>query len=148
LQLEHGSSRRYPDVVLPLALAQQRNAAQALARRAGVSTVDARTATTWAADAQRSLFLCDVRTAEEFASGTLCGAQHTPGGQLIQSTDLYVGVRHARLVLVDSDGIRAPIVASWLRQLGHDAYVLEGGIDSGFALDSAHPVAGPSLPSI
>ncbi|HEX8544920.1 MAG TPA: rhodanese-like domain-containing protein, partial [Pseudomonas sp.] len=148
LQLEHGSSRRYPDAVSPLALEKQRNAAQALARRAGVSTVSAETAATWAADAQRSLFLCDVRTAEEFAAGTLRGAQHTPGGQLIQSTDLYVGVRHARLALVDSDGIRAPIVASWLRQLGHDAYVLEGGIDSGFALDAAPLVAGPSLPTI
>jgi len=148
LQLEHGSSRRYPDAVSPLALDKQRNAAQALARRAGVSTVSAEAAASWAADAQRSLFLCDVRTAEEFAAGTLRGAQHTPGGQLIQSTDLYVGVRHARLVLVDSDGIRAPIVASWLRQLGHDAYVLEGGIDSGFALDAARLVSGPSLPII
>ncbi|MDP0941537.1 rhodanese-like domain-containing protein, partial [Klebsiella quasipneumoniae] len=71
----------------------------------------------WADDAQRSLFLCDVRTAEEFALGRLPGAQHTPGGQLIQSTDLYIGVRQARIVLVDSDGVRAPIVASWLRQL-------------------------------
>lgn len=148
LQLEHGSSRRYPDAVSPLAQEKQRQAAQALAERAGVKTVNAQVVADWAADARRSLFLCDVRTAEEFAAGTLRGAQHTPGGQLIQSTDLYVGVRHARLVLMDCDGIRAPIVASWLRQLGHDAYVLEGGIDSGFAVEASPVFAGPSLPTI
>jgi rhodanese-related sulfurtransferase len=31
-------------------------------------------------------------------------------------------------VLVDDDGVRAPMTAQWLRQLGHEACVLEGGI--------------------
>ena len=51
-----------------------------------------------------------------------------PGGQLIQATDQYVAVRGARLVLIDDDGVRAPAVASWLRQMGWDACVLEGGV--------------------
>ena len=144
-QLEHGSTRRYADQVSS-DLAQQRQAAQRLAERAGVASVSADQVRQWADDAQRSLFLCDVRTAEEFALGTLPGAQHTPGGQLIQSTDLYIGVRQARIVLVDSDGVRAPIVASWLRQLGHEAYVLNGGIDSGLALPVLQPVAYEPLP--
>lgn len=146
-KLEHGSTRRYAEQVSS-DMARQRQAAEQLAERAGVVSVSADQVRQWAGDAQRSLFLCDVRTAEEFAAGSLPGAQHTPGGQLIQSTDLYVGVRQARIVLVDSDGVRAPIVASWLRQLGHEPYVLNGGIDSGLALPVLQPVAYEPLPLI
>jgi len=148
LPLEHGSTRRYPDSVSSDALAEHRINAQQLAERAGVKTVDAAQVQAWADDLQRSLFLCDVRTAEEFAAGSLPGAQHTPGGQLVQSTDLYIGVRQARVVLVDADGIRAPIVASWLKQLGHDAYVLADGVNSGLALAPAVAALAPTLTTI
>ncbi|MDB6052357.1 MAG: rhodanese domain protein/cystathionine beta-lyase [Pseudomonas sp.] len=148
LPLEHGSTRRYPDSVSSFALAEQRASAQQLAERAGVKTVDAAHVQAWADDPQRSLFLCDVRTAEEFAAGSLPGAQHTPGGQLVQSTDLYIGVRQARVVLIDADGIRAPIVASWLKQLGHDAYVLKDGVDSGLALAPVCAAQPPGLATI
>lgn len=144
-QLEHGSTRRYADDVSSKALAQQRLAAQKLAEQAGAKTVLAAQVEQWAADVTRSLFLCDVRTAEEFAAGSLPGAQHTPGGQLIQSTDLYIGVRQARLVLIDSDGVRAPIVASWLRQLGHEAYVLAGGGEQWLGVAR---VSGTCIPSV
>ncbi|UZE09402.1 cystathionine beta-lyase [Pseudomonas sp. B21-053] len=147
-QLEHGSTRRYADEVSSAALPGQRLAAAQLADKAGVKTVGAAQVEQWAKENGRSLFLCDVRTAEEFAAGTLPGAQHTPGGQLIQSTDLYVGVRKARLVLIDSDGVRAPIVASWLRQLGHEAYVLEGGVGSALVLPALEAVAPEALPTI
>jgi len=148
LQLEHGSTRRYADEVSSGPLPDQRLAAAQLAARAGVTNVKSAQVEQWAREAGRSLFLCDVRTAEEFAAGSLPGAQHTPGGQLIQSTDLYVGVRRARLVLIDSDGVRAPIVASWLRQLGHEAYVLDGGVSSGLALPSVEVSAANVLPTI
>lgn len=148
LPLEHGSTRRYSDSVSVNTLAQQRINAQKLADRAGVKIVDAAQVQAWADDGQRSLFLCDVRTAQEFAAGSLPGAQHTPGGQLIQSTDLFVGVRQARLVLVDADGVRAPIVASWLKQLGHDAYVLAQGISSGLALRPFTAAPAPVLATI
>ncbi len=148
LQLEHGSTRRYADEVSSDALPAQRLAAAQLAQKAGVKTVAAAQVEQWSREAGRSLFLCDVRTAEEFAAGSLPGAQHTPGGQLIQSTDLYVGVRQARLVLIDSDGVRAPIVASWLRQLGHEADVLEGGTSSGLVLPGLEVAATEALPLI
>ncbi|KPN90306.1 cystathionine beta-lyase [Pseudomonas nunensis] len=147
-QLEHGSTRHYADEVSSAAMPGQRLAAAQLADKAGVKTVGAAQVEQWAKESGRSLFLCDVRTAEEFAAGTLPGAQHTPGGQLIQSTDLYVGVRKARLVLIDSDGVRAPIVASWLRQLGHEAYVLEGGVGSSLALPALEAGAPEALPTI
>ena len=148
LQLEHGSERRYADEVSSSTLPGQRLAATQLAERAGAPVVGVAQVEQWAADAGRSLFLCDVRTAEEFAAGTLSGAQHTPGGQLIQSTDLYVGVRQARVVLFDNDGVRAPIIASWLRQLGHEAFVLSGGLSSGLALPARAGVAPEKLPLI
>jgi cystathionine beta-lyase len=147
-QLEHGSTRRYADEVSTDSLPAQRLAAAQLAHKAGVPTVAAAQVEQWSREAGRSLFLCDVRTAEEFAAGSLPGAQHTPGGQLIQSTDLYVGVRRARLVLIDSDGVRAPIVASWLRQLGHEAYVLEEGVSSALALPVPDVATAQSLPLI
>jgi rhodanese-related sulfurtransferase len=135
--LEHGGTRRYAD---DSGNTDLRPAAKALAERFGVPVVTAQAVQQWAADASRSLFLCDVRTPEEFAAGSLPGAQHTPGGQLMQAGDQYVGVRGARLVLFDNDGVRAPAVASWLRQMGHDASVLEGGLSaSGLSLAPAAP---------
>lgn len=152
LALAHGQQGDYP--AIPGAVEEQQQAARRLAQRAGVVSVTAAQVQQWAADPSRSLFLCDVRTPEEYAQGSLPGAQHAPGGQLIQATDLYVGVRRARVVVFDSDGVRAPIVASWLRQLGHEAYVLEGGLSSGLALAAvaaptprlpkAQPEAGPA----
>jgi cystathionine beta-lyase len=147
-RLEHGSARRYADEVSAKGLEARRLAAARLAEKAGVKTVAADEVRRWADDAGRSLFLCDVRTAEEFAQGTLPGAQHTPGGQLVQSTDLYIGVRGARVVLFDSDSVRAPIVASWLQQLGHEAYVLAGGTGSGLALSGTGVDTPAALPLI
>lgn len=148
LPLEHGSTRRYPDAVSADSLVPLREASAALAERFAVTEVDAATFARWAASTTRTLYLCDVRTPAEFAAGSLAGAQHTPGGQLIQATDHYVGVRHARLVLFDDDGIRAPIVASWLRQLGHDAHVLRDGLASGVSLPRAAPAVPAALPEI
>ena len=142
LPLQHGGTRRYADDSGSAAMQPQ---AQNLAQRFGVPQVDAQTVRTWAQDSGRTRFLCDVRTAEEFKAGTLTGAQHTPGGQLMQAIDQYVGVRAARLVLFDSDGVRAPVVASWLRQMGHDASVLVGGLQSGLALSAE---AAPQVPQL
>ncbi|AEI81611.1 rhodanese-like protein (plasmid) [Cupriavidus necator N-1] len=131
--LEHGGTARYPENASPRELDAARNAAQALAARFDVPRIAAAQAIAWLADRSRTTFLCDVRTPEEYATQTLPGAQHTPGGQLMQATDQYVGVRRARLVLFDAEGVRAIVVASWLRQMGHDAVVLDGGLQAGLA---------------
>jgi rhodanese-related sulfurtransferase len=86
-----------------------------------------------------------VRTPEEFDAGSLPGAVHAPGGQLVQATDQWVAVRNARLVLVDGEGVRAPVVATWLAQLGCDVHVLADGIRSRVA---AQPPARPALPEV
>jgi cystathionine beta-lyase len=132
--LGHGNDQHYPARGAEPATTEQLQRARRVAEQAGVRWVSAAQVRRWADDEGRSLFLGDVRTPEEFALGSLPGAQHTPGGQLIQGTDLYIGVRKARVVLFDNDGARAPVVASWLRQLGHEAYVLEQGLGSGLAL--------------
>jgi rhodanese-related sulfurtransferase len=143
--LAHGGTKRYAD---DSGNTDLRPAAKALAERFAVPMVTAQTVQQWAADAGRSLFLCDVRTPEEFAAGSLPGAQHTPGGQLMQAGDQYFAVRGARLVLFDNDGVRAPTIASWLRQMGHDASVLEGGLASGLSLVPAAASTAPALKTI
>jgi rhodanese-related sulfurtransferase len=108
-------------------------------------------AQTWLRDPARTTYLLDVRTAEEFAAQALPGFRHAPGGQLIQATDQWVAVKGARLLLVDDELVRAPVVAGWLRQLGHDACVLEGGIAAAAALawpQPPQPTALAKLPKI
>lgn len=145
LPLEHGGSKCYGAESGSGALQFQ---AQQLAQRFDVPLVDAKTVRQWVADSERSLFLCDVRTPEEFEAGSLPGAQHTPGGQLVQAGDQFIGVRGARLVLFDSDGVRAAVIASWLRQMGQDACVLVDGVQSGLKLDRPSELDKPELPSV
>jgi len=68
--------------------------------------------------AERTLYILDVRSPEEFATGHLAGSRSAPGGQLVQATDAYMATRNARIVLVDDDGVRAVMTASWLVQMG------------------------------
>lgn len=145
LKLDHGASRKYPEVKPGPELAGLQAQARALAERHGVEFVSAATVREWLKDESRNLFLCDVRTPEEFAAGTIAGAQHTPGGQFVQSTDQYVGVRNARIVVFDAELVRAPVCASWLAQMGHTVYVLNEGAAAPLALP---PGPQPKLPSL
>jgi rhodanese-related sulfurtransferase len=134
LQLVHGAERRFPELSGEArAVARQR--AQALAERVGVRSVDWDTLARWRQQNEFTLYLLDVRTPEEFDAGHLDGFRSAPGGQLVQATDEWVGVRHARLVLADNDGVRATLAASWLIQMGwHEVYVLQGsaeGLETG-----------------
>jgi rhodanese-related sulfurtransferase len=145
-ELERGSARRYPDQIDEKRLPELQQNARALAQRVGIETVSPARVQEWLRDPQRTTYLCDVRTPEEFAAGSIAGAVHAPGGQLIQSTDQWIAVRNARVVLIDGgEAVRAPVVASWLKQLGCDACVLEGGAKSGLRA-SAPP--GPALPDV
>jgi rhodanese-related sulfurtransferase/predicted metal-dependent enzyme (double-stranded beta helix superfamily) len=124
--LAHGETRHAPDPS-PASLAKARAAAAALAERAGVGVIDRERLQTFRREHHdRTLYLFDVRTPEEYAAGHLAGARSAPGGQLVQATDLYMAPRNARVVLIDSDGVRARMTASWLKQMGHDeVYVLD-----------------------
>ena len=145
LELEHGASRRYSDKAAAGADAAELEArARRLAVTHKVEFVAAGEANTWLGDASRTTYLLDVRTPEEFAAHAVPGFAHAPGGQLIQATDQWVGVRGARLLLADAEHVRAPVVAAWLRQLGHEAYVLEGGIDAAGKFAWQRPIRAPA----
>lgn len=146
LELEYGADRRYPERIDESLLPSQQEAARKLVERFGIRVVRKTAVEDWLKDTQRTTYLCDVRTPEEYAQGTIWGAVHAPGGQLIQATDQWVGVRNARIVLIDGgEMVRAPVVASWLKQLGCDAYVLEGGVKSALR---GTPAAKPALPAL
>ncbi len=128
-ELDHGATRR-PSPPTPEGLAKARSAAKRLAARAGVRIVDRGMLDKLRAEAEsRSLYLLDVRSPEEYAAGHLPGSRSAPGGQLVQATDAYVGTLNARLVLVDDDGIRSLMTASWLLQLGwNEVYAMPNAL--------------------
>jgi rhodanese-related sulfurtransferase len=112
-------------------MAKARAAAERVAARFSVKSASADEVAKWKGDAARTLYLLDVRTREEFERSHLAGSRHAPGGQLVQASDEYVGVRNARVVLIDPEKVRAVMTASWLNQMGwNDVYVLEGGWES------------------
>lgn len=118
LELEQGAERVAPAPGRQ-GLEWAQAAAAKVARRFGVDEVDAGTVAQWRdAGSDRTCFLLDTRSPEEYAAGHVPGALSAPGGQLVQATDKYVGVRNARLVLLDDDSVRAPMTASWLKQMG------------------------------
>jgi len=117
LELEHGKRAMAPPPGAA-ALEKARAAAGAVAARFGVRPATDRKVREWQRDGERTLYLFDVRTPEEYLAGHLPETASAPGGQLVQSTDAYAGTRNARIVLVDSDGVRATMTASWLLQMG------------------------------
>ncbi len=129
LTVERNAGRRPPGPT-PQGLAKARTAAERVAARAGVRVIDRATLARFRAESdRRSLYLLDVRSPEEYTAGHLPGTRSAPGGQLVQATDAYVGTLNARLVLVDDDGVRALMTASWLLQLGWDEiYVLANAL--------------------
>jgi rhodanese-related sulfurtransferase len=151
LALDHGRTERLP-APGPAGLLAAREAARNVAVRAGVRWIDARQLEQWRADRSRTLYQLDVRTPEEFAAGHLPGFRHAPGGQLVQATDEYVGVRNARIVLADDDGVRAAMTASWLAQMGwRDVFILFDGVgtagtETGWPADPLPPR--PEVPKI
>lgn len=140
LTVERGADRQAPTAITDVALLREkRTRARAHAERQGVGFVTAQQVSAFLGDATRTTFLFDIREAHEYAAQHLPGFVHAPGGQLVQATDQWVGIRHARLVLCDGPGenIRAPMTAAWLRQLGHEAVVLAWNDDTAAVLAAA-----------
>jgi len=100
--------------------------ADGVAKRFQVKFTDRKTVEKWISDPSRTHYLLDVRSREEFEARRIAGSRHAPGGQLVQATDEYIGVRNARVVLVDPERVRSVMSASWLNQMGwEEVYVLE-----------------------
>ena len=125
LECEKGATRIAPE---PTAQGRAKAvaAAERVAKRFGVRFCTTEQKRAWKNDANRTLYILDVRTREEFERGHVAGSRHAPGGQLVQASDEYVGVRNARVVLVDPEQVRAVMTASWLIQMSWpEVYVLE-----------------------
>lgn len=110
LQCERGATRMAPDPT-PEGAVRARAAAQHAAQRFQVKFATRAQVEAWSRDADRTLFLLDVRTREEFEARRIAGSRHAPGGQLVQATDEYIGVRGARVVLVDPARVRSVMTA-------------------------------------
>ena len=122
--------------------------AHAFAERSGVRVISPAELSQFAGDATRTLYVLDVRDPAEFAAGHLAGSVSAPGGQLVQATDTWVGVRGARIALIDDDGMRARMAGAWLRQMGFsDVFVVEGGLNAAAVPRRAAP-AEPEVPTI
>ncbi len=122
--------------------------ATAWAARAGVQVLDRATFERWRAEADRRTLYCfDVRTPEEYAASHPAGFISAPGGQLVQATDEWVGVRGARLVLFDDDGVRARMTGSWLKQMGWDAAIVDPDVIAPTETEAPAPRR-PALPDI
>ena len=127
-ELERGA-KHHAGPVSGGALDWARRAAADVARRFKVPTISRDELERLRADSARTLCVLDVRDPQEYAAGHLPGSRPAPGGQLVQATDVYVGTRNARLVLVDDTEARAMMTASWLVQMGWpEVFVLAGGI--------------------
>ena len=115
--LEHGNCNHAPAPGSE-ALARARALAAGVAERFGIRRVDRAGLARFTAQQDRTTYVFDVRSPEEFAQGHLHGAVSAPGGQLVQATDTYMATRNARVALVDTEGVRAVMTASWLLQMG------------------------------
>jgi rhodanese-related sulfurtransferase len=144
--LEQGQSRRAP-LATPSGRETARAAAEGWTKRVGVRTISRATLSSWIAESEkRTLYRLDVRSPDEFEAGHPSGFVSAPGGQLVQATDQWIAVRGARIVLFDTDGVRARMTASWLMQMGWDAGVIEADL----TLDEKGPVrpSRPNLPNV
>ena len=125
-KLALGQSRKYPENAGPAAVAASAEKARNVANRAGVKRATRDDVRRWSAQDGRTTYFFDVRSPEEYARGHLPGFLSIPGGQLVQELEMYAPVRGARIVLCDTEGVRANMTASWLAQMAWDVFVADG----------------------
>jgi rhodanese-related sulfurtransferase len=137
LTCEHGKTARFtPGTPKTADLAHQR--ASAFAAETGVHTIGPNQLAAFEADPSRTLYVLDVRDPPEYRAGHRAGSVNAPGGQLVQATDTWVGVRGARIVLLCDTGARSRMSAAWLRLMGHqDVFVADGALTGGTARPAA-----------
>ena len=141
LKLAHGQELVAPTPG-PAALRQAQAAAARVARRFGVKYIDVAQVRKFALEiGRRTLYLFDVRTPEEYEAGHLHSTISAPGGQLVQTTDAFMATRNSRVLLIDDNGVRATMTASWLIQMGwKEVYVVRKALGSGPLYKGPAPV--------
>ena len=144
-KLERGNSAASFPSLDAAGAAVTRARADTLLARHGIAVFGRDAVAAWCADGSRTTYLFDLRAPEEIAVDPAPAFQPALSGQLVQVTDQWVGVHHARLVLLDDLGLRGAIAAFWLRQLGYEVAVAR--LDD--ALRALAPEDGPAaLPPV
>lgn len=123
--LDKGQTRKFSEVSASTTQSAATRA-RSVADRAGVKRATLTDVHAWKAQSARTTYFFDTRNPEEYVAGHLPGFRSTPGGQLVQETEMVAPVRGARIVLADTDGVRANMTASWLAQMAWDVYALDG----------------------
>ena len=145
--LDRGEIRKFKEVSEQTTVTASTRA-RAVADRAGVRRVAWAEAKTWGAQQMRTTYFFDIRTPEEYVLGHLPEFRSAPGGQLVQETEMMSPVRGARIVLVDTDGVRANMTASWLAQMAWEVYVLTDVSLDAFTETGSWVAAYPPLPVV
>lgn len=89
---------------------------------------------------ERTTYLLDVRSEDEYVKGHVPGAISSPGGQLLAVSHRTVATRGARLVLLDDDGTRAITTAFWLKRRGWEVYWLDRAAQGSVESDARETV--------
>jgi rhodanese-related sulfurtransferase len=77
---------------------------------------------------QATIYLIDVRTAEEYAAGHIPGFRWFPGGQAVQRSDDVAVAKNSQIVFACDGKARATLIASWYRQMGfREVFGVDGG---------------------
>ena len=148
-ELDKGQTRKFKEVSVGTTTeAAQR--ARSVADRAGVKRATLADVNKWKSQSERTTYFFDTRTPEEYEAGHLPGFKSTPGGQLVQETEMVAPVRGARIVLVDPSGgsVRANMPASWLAQMAWEVYVLDDIKASDLTEKGIWKAPLPSLPQV
>ncbi|MGI4777602.1 MAG: rhodanese-like domain-containing protein [Janthinobacterium lividum] len=118
-----------PTIDLPEASADElRRRADALIDRYALEVIDPRALQTLRSDADRTLYVFDLRPRPAADAAPPPGVRAVPGGQLLMHFEHLVGTRNARIVLLDDPHrLRAAITAFWLVQLDQaEVFILDG----------------------
>lgn len=89
-----------------------------------IDRIDGETAARLLSDTARTTYLFDLRSREECETDPVPAAETVLGGQLVQATDQWVGVRRSRIILACDGGLRSALAAFWLKQLGYEPLVV------------------------
>ncbi len=148
LPLERGAQAAPLPPLSPEALAASRRRADAIIARHRLVEIDAATASRLRRDAARTTYAFDLRDEDAALAVPVSGAEPALAGQLVQASDLFMGVRRARVILVDDAGLRAATSAVWLAMMGFEPLLLRLAASAERVdLASVFAPTGPARPS-
>ncbi len=126
LKLEKNQNRKLPLPKLKPNKTFTKKAVQ-LIKKFKLQKINFKQASNILKDKSRTTYLFDITTREKKYSNFNKRIRNTPGGQLIQATDKYIGVMNSQIILLDDgDLIRSTMTASWLKKMGFHAFIYDG----------------------